>query len=51
MKTKVFEVQDWAGNVMNWGDFETFDDAWSEIMARIEDENEQGEYYAIEKGA
>lgn len=48
---KKFEVRDWANNLMNWGVFETFDDAWVEIMRREPVEENQGEYYAVEIGS
>ncbi len=41
-------VQDWAGNVMNWGSFDSFEDAWGAIMERCgDDEEAMGEYCAV----
>ena len=45
---KQYRIEDWAGNIMNWGAFPTFEDAWSEIMRRIPNEDDQGEFYAEE---
>lgn len=30
-----FIVKDWAGNVMNWGEYEDFDDAMVELDERV----------------
>lgn len=46
---KIFVVEDWAGNEMNWGTFKTFEAAWHEIMTRFESDEDRGEYYAVEK--
>lgn len=44
-----FHVVDWAGNVMNWGRFDSFEEAWGAIMLHCgDDEEAMGEYYATE---
>jgi hypothetical protein len=36
---KRFAIFDWAGNRLTlWGEFPSFDDAWSEILGKITDE-------------
>jgi hypothetical protein len=44
-----WRVIDWASNMMNWGEFESFEDAWGAIMNHCgDDEEAMGEYYAVE---
>jgi len=40
-----YAVYDWAGNRMNWGTFPSFEDAWSEIIERVPDEEGHGDYF------
>lgn len=34
-------IKDWANNEMNFGDFKTFEDAWSFIYEKYQDLNEE----------
>lgn len=27
----MYIVKDWAGNLMQWGEFDSFEDAWEEV--------------------
>jgi hypothetical protein len=31
-------VKDWAGNVMDWGTFSSYDEAWDVIAQKVDDE-------------
>ena len=44
----MYKIYDWASNEMNFGEFETFDDAWCYLLERFEDDDDLGEYY-VEK--
>lgn len=41
-------IKDWAGNVMNWGTFDSEDDAYAELLLRAEDSVCKSDYYAEE---
>lgn len=47
-----FIIQDWAGNVMNFGTFNTFDDAEEFLCLKLDEnyETDRGEYYIVEIG-
>lgn len=48
----MFLIYDWAGNLMNFGEFETFDDAEQFLCERLGDdyETERQEYDIYERG-
>lgn len=43
-------IQDWAGNLMDFGRFKTFEDAEEFLCEKLNDdyETDRGEYYIIE---
>lgn len=47
---KPFVIQDWAGNLMDFGRFETWDDAEEFLCIKLDNdyETDRGEYYIIE---
>jgi hypothetical protein len=46
----IYIIQDWAGNVMNFGEFDSFEDAWSYIYEHFQEDDYQ-EFYVVERGA
>lgn len=47
-KEKTWVIQDWAGNLMDFGSFETEDDAYSFLSEKFDgDEDEMQEYYIV----
>ena len=34
----MYIIKDWVGNTMNWGEFDTFEDARGEAYSRVESE-------------
>lgn len=47
-KEKTWIIQDWAGNLMDFGSFETEDDAYSFLSEKFDgDEDEMQEYYIV----
>ncbi len=46
-KKKVFIVEDWTGQRMNFGEFKTFDDAWAYLTEKFPEEDLQ-EYEVLE---
>lgn len=45
---KRFIVEDWAGNLMNFGEFPSFEDAWEYIYTHFEEDDFQ-EFEVTEK--
>jgi hypothetical protein len=47
----VYEIRDWADNVMNFGEFDTFDDAEAYLSDKLGDSyyNDRQEYEIVEK--
>lgn len=41
---KRFKIYDWAGNLMPFGEFETFEDAWEHIYSLFENEDDFQEF-------
>jgi hypothetical protein len=41
----MFVVKDWADNLMNFGSFESFDDAWGYLLEKFESEDDLQEYF------
>lgn len=39
-----WEVYDWAGNLMDWGDYDSFEDAWGAIREKNPNEEDWQEY-------
>jgi hypothetical protein len=48
MRKNKFVVYDWAGNLMNWGEFKSADHAMSAILDRCPNDEDIQEYYVIE---
>ena len=44
-----FIIQDWAGNELtDFGTFKSFDDAWEFLLSKFDNDEDLGEFYAIE---
>jgi len=43
-----YHVEDWAGNVMNYGEFASFQDGWDYVLAKFPNDEDSQEYYVVE---
>lgn len=48
MKTKKWIIEDWTGRKMEWGIFNSFDEAWDAVYQRFDKEEDYQEYFATE---